>query len=120
LQIVREGQAVHLRRRKVETLLAYLVLHPQEHSRDHLAPLSSFIGRKREMAEVKRLLVEQRLVTLTGAGGSLGTVAEEERDFAAARAAFEKAWPCAGNWRIGGALAGRSRTWGWLPCNREI
>jgi predicted ATPase/DNA-binding CsgD family transcriptional regulator len=31
--------------------------------------LSSFIGREREIAEVKRLLSESRLVTLTGAGG---------------------------------------------------
>ena len=29
--------------------------------------LTSFIGREREMAEVKRLLVSSRLVTLTGA-----------------------------------------------------
>ncbi|HEX9076869.1 MAG TPA: BTAD domain-containing putative transcriptional regulator, partial [Anaerolineae bacterium] len=33
-------------------------------------PLTSFIGRKREMAEGKRLIASQRLVTLTGAGGS--------------------------------------------------
>ncbi len=33
-------------------------------------PLSSFIGRKREMVEVKRLLSTTRLLTLTGAGGS--------------------------------------------------
>ena len=32
--------------------------------------LSSFIGRRREMAEVARLLAEQRLLTLTGPGGS--------------------------------------------------
>jgi predicted ATPase/class 3 adenylate cyclase len=31
--------------------------------------LTSFIGRKREMAEVKRLLAESRLLTLTGSGG---------------------------------------------------
>jgi predicted ATPase/DNA-binding CsgD family transcriptional regulator len=31
--------------------------------------LSSFIGRRRELAEVKRLLGESRLVTLTGVGG---------------------------------------------------
>ena len=38
--------------------------------RDSLpAPLSSFIGRLHEIAEVKRLLSEQRLVTLTGPGG---------------------------------------------------
>src|SRR3990172_1312097 len=31
--------------------------------------LSSFVGREREMAEVKRLLTTERLLTLTGAGG---------------------------------------------------
>jgi predicted ATPase/DNA-binding NarL/FixJ family response regulator len=34
------------------------------------ATLSSFIGREREIAEVKQLLLSNRLVTLTGAGGS--------------------------------------------------
>src|SRR6266508_3428727 len=34
------------------------------------ATLSSFIGREREIAEVKQLLSSNRLVTLTGAGGS--------------------------------------------------
>jgi non-specific serine/threonine protein kinase len=34
------------------------------------APLSSFIGREREIAEVKQLLAAHRLVTLTGPGGS--------------------------------------------------
>ena len=33
------------------------------------APLTSFIGREREIAEVRRLLDSARLVTLTGAGG---------------------------------------------------
>ena len=33
------------------------------------ASLSSFIGREREIAEVEELLVADRLVTLTGAGG---------------------------------------------------
>jgi non-specific serine/threonine protein kinase len=32
-------------------------------------PISSFIGREREIAEVKRLIGNSRLVTLTGAGG---------------------------------------------------
>jgi predicted ATPase/DNA-binding SARP family transcriptional activator/DNA-binding CsgD family transcriptional regulator len=34
------------------------------------APMSSFVGREREMAEVKRTLAMTRLLTLTGAGGS--------------------------------------------------
>jgi predicted ATPase len=33
------------------------------------APLSSFVGRERQLAEVERLLTVGRLVTLTGAGG---------------------------------------------------
>ena len=33
-------------------------------------PISSFVGRNRELAKVKRLLSEARLLTLTGAGGS--------------------------------------------------
>ncbi len=33
-------------------------------------PVSSFIGRKRETAEIKSLLANHRLLTLTGAGGS--------------------------------------------------
>jgi predicted ATPase/DNA-binding CsgD family transcriptional regulator len=33
------------------------------------APLTAFIGRERELAEVARLLTAERLVTLTGAGG---------------------------------------------------
>lgn len=33
-------------------------------------PLTSFVGREREMTEVKRLLAQHRLVTLTGPGGS--------------------------------------------------
>ena len=32
--------------------------------------LTSFIGRRREVAEIKRLVTESRLVTLTGVGGS--------------------------------------------------
>jgi MoxR-like ATPase len=31
--------------------------------------LTSFVGRRREMAEVRRLLSTTRLLTLTGAGG---------------------------------------------------
>lgn len=39
LRIERDGVAVHLPRRKVESLLAYLLLHPEKHARDHLATL---------------------------------------------------------------------------------
>jgi hypothetical protein len=34
------------------------------------AEVASFIGREHEMAEIKRLLLGTRLITLTGAGGS--------------------------------------------------
>ena len=34
------------------------------------AQISSYVGRKREIREIKELLIENRLVTLTGAGGS--------------------------------------------------
>ena len=33
------------------------------------AELTSFVGRRRELREVKRLLVTSRLLTLTGSGG---------------------------------------------------
>jgi predicted ATPase len=33
------------------------------------APLSSFIGRERELADVKRLIADSRLLTLPGPGG---------------------------------------------------
>jgi predicted ATPase/DNA-binding SARP family transcriptional activator/Tfp pilus assembly protein PilF len=39
MQIERDGEQIHLPRRKVESLLAYLLLHPERHTRDHLATL---------------------------------------------------------------------------------
>lgn len=43
----------------------------QSHRTGNLpAQLTSFVGRRREVAEIKRLLSESRLVTLTGAGGT--------------------------------------------------
>jgi predicted ATPase/DNA-binding SARP family transcriptional activator len=39
LQIAYNGQPVHMPRRKVEVLLAYLVLHPERQTRDQLAAL---------------------------------------------------------------------------------
>jgi predicted ATPase/DNA-binding SARP family transcriptional activator len=39
MQIERDGVHIHLPRRKVESLLAYLLLHPERHTRDHLATL---------------------------------------------------------------------------------
>jgi predicted ATPase/DNA-binding NarL/FixJ family response regulator len=51
------------------------------------AELTSFVGRRREIAEIKRLLSASRLVTLTGVGGagktrlSLRTATEVQRAF---------------------------------------
>ena len=46
------------------------LLAPPRASRTNLQrPLTSFVGREREMAEVRRLLGATRLLTLTGAGG---------------------------------------------------
>lgn len=39
MQIEREGEPIHLPRRKVESLLAYLLLYPERHGRDQLATL---------------------------------------------------------------------------------
>ena len=39
MRIERDGVRVHLPRRKVESLLAYLLLHPEQQGRDHLATL---------------------------------------------------------------------------------
>jgi predicted ATPase len=44
---------------------------PRQRRRHNLpAELSSFVGRERELADVRRAVVESRLVTLTGLGGS--------------------------------------------------
>ena len=44
--------------------------HPDAGKHNLPAPRTSFVGREREMVEVKRLLSMTRLLTLTGAGGS--------------------------------------------------
>jgi predicted ATPase/DNA-binding SARP family transcriptional activator len=44
-------------------------VRPPEERHNLPAPLSSFVGREVELAEVERLLAEARLVTLTGVGG---------------------------------------------------
>src|SRR5215472_18982311 len=52
------------------------------------AELTSFVGRRRELSEVKRLLTQTRLLTLTGSGGAgktrlaLRAAAEMARSFA--------------------------------------
>lgn len=42
---------------------------PEEESHTVPSPLTSFVGRGRELAEIRRLLGETRLLTLTGTGG---------------------------------------------------
>ena len=39
MRIERDSVPIHLPRRKVESLLAYLLLHPEQHGRDQLATL---------------------------------------------------------------------------------
>ena len=57
------------------------------------APLTSFVGREREVASVAEALTKARLVTLTGAGGSGKTrVAAEVARVAAERFADGAAW----------------------------
>ena len=47
-----------------------LELSPANETHNLPAPWSSFVGREREMVELKRALAMTRLLTLTGAGGS--------------------------------------------------
>jgi len=59
-----------------------------EHRHNLPAELTSFIGRSRELGEVKRLLGTTRLLTLTGPGGvgktrlALRAASQVERDYA--------------------------------------
>ena len=87
----RQSEALAAYRRARELLSAQLGLDPSEElraleravlrqevpavppgeSRHNLpAPLTSFVGRERELEELERLLREQRLITLTGMGGA--------------------------------------------------
>ena len=43
---------------------------PEPEQRFLPVPLTSFIGRERELLDAKRLLASARLLTLTGPGGS--------------------------------------------------
>ncbi len=60
---VREGSS--------RPVVTFLRARTPEHPPDNNLPLelSSFVGREQEIAEVKRLLAEHRLLTLTGPGG---------------------------------------------------
>jgi predicted ATPase/DNA-binding SARP family transcriptional activator len=58
-------------REKTGSLVAFPRARPSERPSDNLPlELTSFIGREREVAEVKRLLAGRRLLTLCGPGGS--------------------------------------------------
>jgi predicted ATPase/DNA-binding XRE family transcriptional regulator len=59
-QLIELAQAAHSRARMVS-------MQSQDHNLP--APLTSFIGRSRELVELSRLLPSARLLTLTGAGG---------------------------------------------------
>ena len=61
------------------------------------APLTSFIGREADIAALRQLLAEHRLVTLTGAGGVGKTrlaiqVGEEALADFAGRGLFRRTW----------------------------
>src|SRR5574341_1970404 len=64
-QLERQGERIQLRRRKAESLLAYLALHPEEHAREKLAAL--FWGDSTD-ADARRSL----RVTLTDLRRALG------------------------------------------------
>ena len=52
------------------SLVAFPGPRPAPHPPNNLTlQLTSFVGREQEMVEVKRLLADQRLLTLTGPGG---------------------------------------------------
>jgi class 3 adenylate cyclase len=68
------------------------------------APLTSFIGREREIAEIRRLLGRARLVTLTGAGGT-----------GKSRLALQAAAGLVDEYRDGVFLAELSPVWPWSP-----
>ncbi|MEV4296948.1 ATP-binding protein [Microbispora rosea] len=55
------------------------------------ADLTSFVGRRRELAEIRRLLSASRLVTLTGVGG-VGKTRLALRAAAEQRRAFDSVW----------------------------
>ncbi|GAB3135438.1 LuxR C-terminal-related transcriptional regulator [Microbispora hainanensis] len=55
------------------------------------ADLTSFVGRRRELAEIRRLLSVSRLVTLTGVGG-VGKTRLALRAAAEQRRAFDSVW----------------------------
>ncbi|GIH63214.1 ATP-binding protein [Microbispora siamensis] len=55
------------------------------------ADLTSFVGRRRELAEIRRLLAASRLVTLTGVGG-VGKTRLALRAAAEQRRAFDSVW----------------------------
>ena len=55
--------------RPIDAAAARRPARPNMPTLDASVPLSSFIGRERELADVKRLLADTRLLTLTGPGG---------------------------------------------------
>jgi hypothetical protein len=69
------------------------------------APVTSFVGRERELADLERLLREQRLITLTGMGGAGKTRLALE---AASRQVG--AWP-GGVWLVDASSTTRSSRW---------
>src|SRR6266536_4770954 len=62
-------EATNTATRPTDTAAARRLARASMPTHDASVPLSSFIGRERELQEVKRLLSGTRLLTLTGPGG---------------------------------------------------
>jgi MoxR-like ATPase len=65
----------------------FIVARPKRRIRNVPAEVTSFVGRRRELAEIRRALVAARLVSLVGPGGvgktrlAVRTAADHQRGF---------------------------------------